>query len=132
MPFNGIVRRGLRPITSSITSSRVFWYATCSTLATLVTIGHACRNFSNFYSVAVYLSRSGRSLLVSAQGPCFLDIIMTIMQVLANFGFIIALFFGGIAQYIFFGPLQPREVEVSAACTTPRIPTQLALQSASL
>ncbi|CAL1708229.1 unnamed protein product [Somion occarium] len=55
---------------------------------------NACRNQSNFYSVTVYLSRSGRSLLI-----------------LANFGFLFALACGKILQKIFFGPLQPREVE---------------------
>lgn len=38
------------------------------------------------------------------------------MQVLANFGFLTALVCGRILQRIFFGPLQPREVEASNAC----------------
>ncbi|KAK7685353.1 hypothetical protein QCA50_011717 [Cerrena zonata] len=51
-------------------------------------------NQSNFYAVAIYLSRSGRSLLI-----------------LANFGFLFSLLCGKILQKIFFGPLQAREVE---------------------
>ncbi|KAI0093330.1 hypothetical protein BDY19DRAFT_923299 [Irpex rosettiformis] len=94
MPFDGFMRRGLHPISSALTSNRILWYSLFSTLATTAAIANACRNYSNFYSVAVYLSRSGRSLLV-----------------LANFGFIVALTSGRILQRIFFGPLQAREVE---------------------
>lgn len=39
--------------------------------------------------------------------------LVTFLQVLANFGFLLALLFGRILQRIFFGPLQPREVEAS-------------------
>ncbi|KAI0700890.1 hypothetical protein BC835DRAFT_319019 [Cytidiella melzeri] len=94
MPLNDVLRRGLQPISSALTSNRILWYSLLSTLATTAAIANACRNYSTFYSVAVYLSRSGRSLLV-----------------LANFGFIIALMSGRILQRVFFGSLQPREVE---------------------
>ncbi|KAJ3554227.1 hypothetical protein NM688_g3218 [Phlebia brevispora] len=82
------------PLSAAFTSNRIFLYAALSVIATLTTIANACRNYSNFYSVAIYLSRSGRSLLV-----------------LANFGFLSALLSGRVLQHIFFGPLQAREVE---------------------
>ncbi|KAI0344612.1 hypothetical protein BDW22DRAFT_1391432 [Trametopsis cervina] len=94
MDMDGLIRRRLQPVTYVFTSNRILWYGLLSTAATAATIANACKNYSNFYSVAVYLSRSGRSLLV-----------------LANFGFIVALVSGSILQRIFFGPLQPREVE---------------------
>ena len=53
------------PLAAAFTSSRIFLYAMFSVVATITTIANACRNYSNFYSVAIYLSRSGRSLLVS-------------------------------------------------------------------
>lgn len=43
---------------------------------------------------------------------------LTSLQVLANFGFLLALLFGRILQRIFFGPLQSREVEASLATRT--------------
>ncbi|GJE95928.1 E3 ubiquitin-protein ligase hrd1 [Phanerochaete sordida] len=95
MPLlNDLVRQRMQPFTSAFTANRIFLYAVFSTVATVATIANACRTYSNFYSVSVYLSRSGRSLLV-----------------LANFGFLLALLSGRILQRIFFGPLQPREVE---------------------
>lgn len=65
MPLNDIVRRGMQPILSVFTADRVISYAVFSTLTTVATIANACRTYGNFYSVSVYLSRSGRSLLVS-------------------------------------------------------------------
>ena len=35
-----------------------------------------------------------------------------VLQILANFGFLCSLLFGRVLQKIFFGTLQPREVEV--------------------
>lgn len=60
-----IFRRGLQPLAPAFTSNRILWYSVFSTLVTSLAIANACQNYSNFYSVAVYLSRSGRSLLVS-------------------------------------------------------------------
>lgn len=69
MPFNDFIRQRMQPLTSAFTANRIFLYAVFSTFATLATIGNACRIHSNFYSVSVYLSRSGRSLLVSCHSP---------------------------------------------------------------
>ncbi len=53
-------------------------------------------------------------------------------QVLANFGFLSALFSGRIVQRIFFGPLQPREIEVSLLLLLPcRVSTDGRLPSVS-
>ncbi|KAI0768646.1 hypothetical protein BD413DRAFT_715661, partial [Trametes elegans] len=82
----------VQPLTAA--SSRIFLYSVFSTLALAATIANACRAHSNFYSVAIYLSNSSRSVLV-----------------LANFGFLSALLSGRVFQRIFFGSLQPREVE---------------------
>ena len=65
MPLlNDLVRQRMQPFTSAFTANRIFLYAVFSTVATVATIANACRTYSNFYSVSVYLSRSGRSLLV--------------------------------------------------------------------
>ncbi|CDO76688.1 hypothetical protein BN946_scf184677.g8 [Trametes cinnabarina] len=84
----------MQPLTAAVTSNRIFLYSVFSTFAVAATIANACRAQSNFYSVAIYLSKSSRSVLV-----------------LANFGFLCALLSGRIFQRIFFGTLQPREVE---------------------
>ncbi|KAJ7039245.1 hypothetical protein C8F04DRAFT_1209279 [Mycena alexandri] len=68
--------------------------------AVSVTIANACRNYSNFYSVAIYLSKSSRSVLI-----------------LANFGFLVALLVAHVAQKIFFGALRPSEIESLLAFT---------------
>ncbi|KAI0633905.1 hypothetical protein C8Q77DRAFT_1057555 [Trametes polyzona] len=94
MPLHDAVRQRLQPLTSAVTSNRIFLYSVFSTFAVAATIANACRAHSNFYSVSIYLSKSSRSVLV-----------------LANFGFLCALLSGRIFQRIFFGPLQPREVE---------------------
>ncbi|EIN11941.1 hypothetical protein PUNSTDRAFT_119134 [Punctularia strigosozonata HHB-11173 SS5] len=91
MPLADIIRQRVHPL---VTSNRTLVYSFLSTLAVSIAIGNALRNHSNFYSVAVYLSKSSRSLLI-----------------LANFGFLLALLSGRILQQIFFGPLSPAEVE---------------------
>ncbi|KAI0779227.1 hypothetical protein C8Q74DRAFT_1446840 [Fomes fomentarius] len=94
MPFQDALRQRVQPLTAVMTSNRIFLYGVFSTFALAATIANACRAHSNFYSVAIYLSKSSRSVLV-----------------LANFGFLSSLLFGRILQKLFFGPLQPREVE---------------------
>ncbi|KAL6308184.1 hypothetical protein BKA93DRAFT_765822 [Sparassis latifolia] len=94
MPLNDMVRQRLQPLTAAMTSNRIFLYFVFSVLAVVGAVANACRNHSNFYSVTVYLSRSGRSVLI-----------------LANFGFILSLLCGRLLQRLFFGPLQAREVE---------------------
>lgn len=65
MPLNDILRQRMQPLTAAMTSNRIILYAIFSTGAMFGAILNACRNQSNFYAVTVYLSRSGRSLLVS-------------------------------------------------------------------
>ncbi|KAI8975926.1 hypothetical protein BD414DRAFT_446868 [Trametes punicea] len=94
MPLHNVLRQRMQPLTAAVTSNRIFLYSIFSTFAVAATIANACRAHSNFYSVAIYLSKSSRSVLI-----------------LANFGFLCALLCGRVFQRIFFGSLQPREVE---------------------
>ncbi|RPD54199.1 hypothetical protein L227DRAFT_556717 [Lentinus tigrinus ALCF2SS1-6] len=94
MPIHDVLRQRMQPLTSAMTSNRIFLYCVLSTFAVVATIANACRAHSNFYSVSIYLSRSSRSVLL-----------------LANFGFLCSLLFGRVLQKLFFGTLQPREVE---------------------
>ncbi|EPQ57556.1 hypothetical protein GLOTRDRAFT_92556 [Gloeophyllum trabeum ATCC 11539] len=75
-------------------TSHFFLYSILSTVAVSAAVLNALKNYSNFYSVAIYLSRSSRSVLI-----------------LVNFGFLLALLCGRMMQRIFLGPLQTREVE---------------------
>lgn len=112
MPFNDLLRQRVQPLANVVTAQRFTLYALASTIAVVAVIVNACRNYSNFYSVAVYLGRSGRSVLVRSclcrQHPC----LTSIVQFLANFCVVLALVSGKVLQKIFFGQLQPREVEV--------------------
>lgn len=94
MPFNGFLRQGAHPILASFNHHKVLLYGLVSTIAVSATITNALRCHSNFYSVAIYLSKSNRSVLI-----------------LANFGLLIALLCGQLVQQIFFGALRPQEVE---------------------
>ncbi|EED79417.1 predicted protein, partial [Postia placenta Mad-698-R] len=94
MPIHDVVRQRLQPFTSAVTSNRILLYSVFGTAALVGTVANACRTYSNFYSVTIYLSRSSRSVLV-----------------LANFGLLVGLLCGRVMQRLFFGPLQPREVE---------------------
>ncbi|TFK75324.1 hypothetical protein BDN72DRAFT_954954 [Pluteus cervinus] len=94
VPLQAALRRRTHAIASSLNSHRLFVYATVSLAAVGVAIANALRNHSNFYSIAIYLSRSSRSVLV-----------------LANFGLLVALLCGHLVQAIFFGALRPNEIE---------------------
>ncbi|KAG1742220.1 hypothetical protein EDB19DRAFT_1927693 [Suillus lakei] len=85
---------GTHPIVASFNSHKVLLYGLVSTIAVSATITNALRCHSNFYSVAIYLSKSNRSVLI-----------------LANFGLLVALLCGQLVQQIFFGALRPQEVE---------------------
>jgi hypothetical protein len=62
MPTLGaLVRERLQPFAAS---HRILLYVVCSILALAITTFNALRDHSNFYSVAIHLSRSSRSLLV--------------------------------------------------------------------
>ncbi|KAH9994003.1 hypothetical protein BJV77DRAFT_1102568, partial [Russula vinacea] len=78
----------------SVLSHRVSLYTFASTLAVSATVINALQNQSNFYSVAVYLSKSGASVLI-----------------LANFSLLLALMCGRLVQQLFFGTLRSVEVE---------------------
>jgi E3 ubiquitin-protein ligase synoviolin len=64
-PVGALVRDRLAPLFSM---NRVVIYALCSILAITATTLNAMRTYNNFYSVAIHLSRSNRSLLV--RGLC--------------------------------------------------------------
>ena len=103
----------LQHYASQVASYRVLLYTTVSVGAVLAVIANALRKHSNFYSVAVYLSKSNGAVVVStwnkseARMPC-----RTFLQVIANFGLLLALLAGRLLQQIFFGPLRAMEVEV--------------------
>ncbi|KAH8119360.1 hypothetical protein DFH11DRAFT_1849016 [Phellopilus nigrolimitatus] len=84
----------LQHYASSFTSHRVLLYSVFSIGAVLAVIANALKKHSNFYSVAVYLSKSNGTVVV-----------------LANFGLLLALLSGRLMQQIFFGPLRAMEVE---------------------
>ncbi|KAG6862308.1 hypothetical protein C0995_016006 [Termitomyces sp. Mi166 len=94
MPVNAALRHGAHVLVGSLNSHRILLYAVVSLLTVTLTIINALRNYSNFYSVAISLSKSNRSVLA-----------------LANFGFLVSLLCGHIVQRIFFGTLRANEVE---------------------
>lgn len=63
------LRPRFQSLTDSVLSHRVSLYTFASTLAVSATVINALQNQSNFYSVAVYLSKSGASVLVHPLGP---------------------------------------------------------------
>ncbi|EJD52630.1 hypothetical protein AURDEDRAFT_111261 [Auricularia subglabra TFB-10046 SS5] len=73
---------------------RVVTYSVVSIGLLLGVIARAVERHSNFYSIAVDLSRNSRSVLI-----------------LANFGVVVALFVGRIFQQLFFGSLRASELE---------------------
>ncbi|KAF7321581.1 RING-type domain-containing protein [Mycena kentingensis (nom. inval.)] len=91
MPVAQAFRQG---VVQSITSHRILIYSLVSLLAVVATIANALTTQTNFFSIAIYLSKSSRSILV-----------------LANFSFLVALFGAHVVQKIFFGALRPSEVE---------------------
>ncbi|KAF7321441.1 RING-type domain-containing protein [Mycena kentingensis (nom. inval.)] len=91
MPVAQAFRQG---VVQSITSHRILIYSLVSLLAVVATIANALTTQTNFFSIAIYLSKSSRSVLV-----------------LANFSFLVALFGAHVVQKIFFGALRPSEVE---------------------
>ncbi|KAF7315296.1 hypothetical protein MIND_00044100 [Mycena indigotica] len=88
------LREGTQAVVGSVTTHRILVYSLFSFLAVSTAITNALRNYSNFYSVAIYLSKSSRSVLI-----------------LANFGFLVALLAGHLVQKVFFGALRPSEIE---------------------
>ena len=116
MPLNQLVRQTTQAVAGQVNSHRILLYSLVSTVAVCAAIANALKNYSNFYSVAIYLSRSSRSVLVSTTHDSLSSKSKPShrIQLLANFGFLCALLCGRVMQRLFFGPLQPREVEVRA------------------
>jgi E3 ubiquitin-protein ligase synoviolin len=113
MPFASVLLRvGSNELARFLNSHRVFFYTLVSLVSVSAVITNALKNYSNFYSVAIYLSKSSRSVLVSVS---ILSVSLSLkeVQVLANFGVLLALLCGHIVQRIFFGPLRANEVEAS-------------------
>ncbi|GLB37252.1 putative RING-H2 zinc finger domain containing protein [Lyophyllum shimeji] len=94
MPLNDVLRHRTHALASALNAHRILCYSFVSLLAVSLAIANALRNYSNFYSVAISLSKSNRSVLA-----------------LANFGFLLSLFCGHVVQRIFFGTLRANEVE---------------------
>ncbi|KAI5123985.1 hypothetical protein M0805_006396 [Coniferiporia weirii] len=88
------VQLQLQHYASSVTSHRVLLYGVFSVGVVLAVVANALKKHSNFYSVAVYLSKSNGTVVV-----------------LANFGVLLAILFGRLLQQVFFGPLRAMEVE---------------------
>jgi E3 ubiquitin-protein ligase synoviolin len=65
MPVNDVLRQGTRNLAFALNSHKILLYTLISTAAVSSAIANALRNHSNFYSVAIYLSKSSRSVLVS-------------------------------------------------------------------
>ena len=113
------LRPRFQSFTDSILSHRVFLYTFASTLAVSATVANALQNQSNFYSVAVYLSKSGASVLVAFS--CILSVCWksdSLLQILANFSLLLALMCGRLVQQLFFGSLRAVEVEVEFKVST--------------
>ncbi|KAH0827576.1 hypothetical protein J3R83DRAFT_4299 [Lanmaoa asiatica] len=94
MPWNDALRARDNRFFASLSSHKVLLYATISSIAVSATIASALRSHSNFYSLAIHLSKSNRSVLI-----------------LANFGLLVALLCAQCAKCIFFGSLRPQEIE---------------------
>ncbi|KAF5351828.1 hypothetical protein D9756_007401 [Leucocoprinus leucothites] len=93
-PVDAVLRQRTHALFRSLASHRIQLYSLVSIVAVSAVVLNTLRNYSNFYSVAIYLSKSGRSVLI-----------------LANFAVLLALFCGHVVQCIFFGSLRPNEVE---------------------
>ncbi|KAG6832493.1 hypothetical protein H0H87_001418 [Tephrocybe sp. NHM501043] len=94
MPLNDVLRHGTHALAVSLNSHRFLLYIAVSLFVVSLTIANALRNYSNFYSVAISLSKSNRSVLA-----------------LANFGLLVSLLCGHIVQRLFFGTLRANEIE---------------------
>lgn len=65
MPWIDALRARENRLFTSLSSHKVLLYATISSVAVSATIASALRRHSNFYSLAIHLSKSNRSVLVS-------------------------------------------------------------------
>ena len=116
MPLNVAIRHRANSVATTLNSHRFLVYSFISTLAVSAVVANALRSYSNFYSVAISLSKSNRSVLVCFTHHIHLlaPVLTLLRQALINFGFLIALVCGHVVQRLFFGTLRPNEVEASA------------------
>ena len=112
MPWIDALRARENRLFASLSSHKVLLYATMSSIAVSVTIASALRRHSNFYSLAIHLSKSNRSVLVSVHLQYTASLHLNLRQILANFGLLVALLCAQCAQRLFFGSLRPQEIEV--------------------
>jgi hypothetical protein len=70
MPLHDVLRQGTHAFAGSLNSHRIFLYGLVSAIAVSAVIINALKNYSNFYSVAIYLSKSNRSVLVRVLTIC--------------------------------------------------------------
>jgi hypothetical protein len=68
MPLSDLFRQHTQAAVASLTSHRIILYTLVSTVAVSVAIANALKNQSNFFSVAIHLSNSNRSVVVSTAG----------------------------------------------------------------
>jgi E3 ubiquitin-protein ligase synoviolin len=64
MPLNEALRQRKRNIAATVIAHRVLLYTFVSTAAVSTTVVNALQNYNNLYSVAIYLSKSSRSVVV--------------------------------------------------------------------
>lgn len=65
MPWNDAFRTRENGLLTSLSSHKMLLYASISSIAVSATVASALRRHSNFYSLAIHLSKSNRSVLVS-------------------------------------------------------------------
>ena len=109
MPVNA---QALQNYAVSLAAHRLLLYTVFSLGAVSAVVVNALRRQSNFYSVAVFLSRSNGSVVVRPSIQLTRACNKSLYQVLGNFAVLLALLCGRLLQQVFFGPLRTLEVEV--------------------
>ena len=61
---NDILRLRAQDLARFLNAHRIFFYTFISLVSLLAVVTNALKNYSNFYSVAIFLSKSSRSVLV--------------------------------------------------------------------
>lgn len=67
MPGNEVLQQRTQAVLRLLTAHRILLYCLVSIVAVSAVIANALKNYSNFYSVAIYLAKSSRSVLVCAR-----------------------------------------------------------------
>jgi hypothetical protein len=73
MPLNDVLRQSTHVFAGSLSSHRIILYGLASAITVSAVIVNALKNHSNFYSVAIYLSKSNRSVLVCVLTVCLVN-----------------------------------------------------------